>query len=60
MGERNSGGGFGAFFERLRSTDKGITEQEALLIYSNLDAVLALLAVPEGKRISINKSRSAE
>lgn len=59
MSKRVSGGGFDAFYRRLRSADKGITREEALLYYNNLDAVLALLAVPEGKRIRINKDKSA-
>ena len=48
-----------AFVKRLQAEDKTITAEEGTIIYNTLDAVLALLAIPEGKRIIINKADNA-
>ena len=46
-----------AFIEQLRSANNSITEAQAIEVYNVLDAVQALLAVPRGQRIVVNKTK---
>lgn len=50
--------GRAAFVERLQAEDKTITDELGTEIYNALDAVLALLAIPRGQRIIINKANA--
>ena len=59
MGQKENCGR-SAFVKRLQAEDNSITAEEGGIIYDTLDAVLALLAIPEGKRIIINKADKAD
>jgi hypothetical protein len=52
--------GRAAFIKRLQAEDKMITAEMGIEIYNALDAVLALLAIPEGQRIIINKAKDTD
>lgn len=46
-----------AVVEQIMATNNSITEAQAIEIYNVLDAVQALLAIPKGKRIVVNKTK---
>ena len=45
-----------AFVKHLQSLNNSITESQAVEFYNVLDAVQALLAIPRGQRIVIDKT----
>lgn len=59
MGQKQNCGR-AAFIKRLQAEDKTITDDLGIEIYNALDAVLALLAIPQGQRIVINKAKDTD
>jgi hypothetical protein len=45
------------FVEGLQAANNSITDAQAIDVYNVLDAVQALLAIPKGGRIVVNKTR---
>lgn len=57
MSKESGGRTRAAVVEQLMAVNNLLTEAEAIEIYNVLDAMQALLAVPDGQRIVVNKTR---